>query len=495
MNTYKRKKKQSNIILIGCGPHSKRVYLPALRALQSEKKVELKLVIDLMGRKQQVEDLIKNNEFDCEIFLCEYFDKNLPKKMSLYLDDFCRTNEVTGVIIATEPLVHIAYAEWALRNGLNILMDKPVSTQVDCVSELNSAKSILKDFLYLRDIYLKSNNYYKNIFIVNTQRRFHPGFDFVLEKIKEVSDLTNCPVTNINASHCDGQWRLPSEIVTQDYHPYNSGYGKASHSGYHIFDIVYRMYMASVTSNKVADKFELVSAFIQPNGFIEQLTQDDYKKIFGSVEYEDVKHWNDDELIEIFKGYGEIDLSSIITLKKKDIAVANINISLLHNGFGQRTWLTPGDDLYKGNGRVKHEHYSIQQGPFQNIQIHSYQSKDKHDNMKSIEDSLGGNNHFDVVIFRNPLVNPKGESMQKFTMKDIVDKYNFSHEKKLITENVKFQIVNSFVSFLNGEIERTQMKSQIVDHYIPVAIMSSVYQSHVLRKNDKNCVVSMPFDN
>lgn len=36
----------------------------------------------------------------------------------------------------------------------------------------------------------------------------------------------------------DTRWRLPAEIVSQDYHPYNQGYGKLSHSGYHCVDMV-----------------------------------------------------------------------------------------------------------------------------------------------------------------------------------------------------------------------------------------------------------------
>lgn len=84
-----------------------------------------------------------------------------------------------------------------------------------------------------------------------------------------------------------------------------------------------------------------------------------------------------------------MDLSTIVTLKKDNVAIGNITINLLHNGFARRTWLNPGDDLYKGNGRVKHEHYSIQQDSFQNIQIHSYQSKDKHNAMSDIEDYWG----------------------------------------------------------------------------------------------------------
>lgn len=485
--------KRTKVILIGCGPHAKRVYLPALKNLDKAGKVELKLVVDLFDQKDVVEELLKQQEIVCETFFCNTFTSQvLPEKIGLFLAEFCRLQEISGVIIATEPLCHRAYAEWALVHGLNILMDKPISTQSNCVSMLDKAIAIKEDFDYLYDLY--KNNFINNIFVINTQRRFHPGFNFVLEKIKSMSELTNCPVTNINAYHCDGQWRFPSEIISQDYHPYNSGYGKGSHSGYHIFDIIYKFYNSSIREGKRADKIEIISSFIQPDGFIKQIAENDYKLIFGDDLYSAVQEWNDEELLEKTKNYGEIDLSAIVTLKKDNVAVANLNITLLHNGFARRTWLTPGLDLYKGNGRVKHEHYSIQQGPFQNIQIHSYQSKDKHNNVEELEYWQGGNDHFDVVIYTNPLFCAEEQSMQTYSMQDILKEYNMDVDDMLVTEKVKHTIVDKFIAYLNGELLFEQVESQIYDHQLSVKIMSGIYQSHILRQRNENCTVNYPFD-
>src|SRR5690606_12124179 len=115
---------------------------------------------------------------------------------------------------------------------------------------------------------------------------------------------------------------------------------------------------------KCPDKMQIMSSFIQPNGFIKQLNENDYKKYFGD-EYDNVKFLNDSNLSSIYENYGEIDISSIISFSKDNDVITNVNINLLHNGFAGRTWLKPGDDLYKGNGRIKHEQYNIQQGPFQ----------------------------------------------------------------------------------------------------------------------------------
>lgn len=476
--------KIAKIILIGCGPHARRVYLPAVQLINN---IKLELVIDLESQSSSVNKALKKFEHT-ELLLIQPFTDVLPFELATKLSNLVQERGVSGVIIATEPLVHKAYAEWALQNGLNILMDKPITTRTNAISDLFSAEGILDDYLLLLDKYKKLQLEKETIFMINSHRRFHKGFQFVIDKIHEVGKRTNCPITFIHAYHSDGQWRLPNEIVTQGYHPYCSGYGKASHSGYHIFDTIYQFYKAADVKNKFADTMEIASSCIQPNGFFTQLNEDDYKKIFKE-DYNLVNQHSDTKLKEICGDFGEIDLSSIITLKKDDEAIANFNINLIHNGFAGRTWLKPGDDLYKGNGRIKHESYNIQQGPFQNIQIHAYQAYDNHDEKKGVEDYLGGKNHFEIYIFRNPLVASTSKQPQIFHLRDILD-HQKSDDKSMITmEWVKFKVVKEFADYLTGIRSKDTITSQIEDHLIPVQIMSSVYSSIILRKRGINNIV------
>lgn len=461
-----------NILLIGCGPHSKRVYLPAVKNIP---KLNISLVVDLISNRDSVEKTLLGYQYDDVLFV-EHFSKVIPNELLEKLNICVHEHNIKGVIIATEPLVHKLYAQWALSMGLNILMDKPISTNLNVTSDLDNAKKILYDYEDIMNDYYTLQESKETVFVVNAQRRFHNGFSYVIDKIKEVTDLTNCPVTFIQAYHSDGQWRLPNEIVTQKYHPYCFGYGKASHSGYHIFDIVAQMLKAGYTSDKTPDKMQIMSSLIQPNGFIKQLNQNDYIKYFGD-EYDNVSTHKDSELSSIYEGYGEIDVSSVISfLDQKDI-ITNVNINLLHNSFAGRTWLQPGEDLYKGNGRIKHEHYTIQQGPFQNIQIHSYQSYDKHDNDNGIEDQLGGKNHFDIYIFRNPKITSNLNQPEVIKLSDL----NSSSKNRLIMENVKFKVVQEFYEYLVGIRNKKEVKSQINDHLLGVQIMSGIYCSHIIK--------------
>jgi hypothetical protein len=326
--------------------------------------------------------------------------------------------------------------------------------------------------------------------MINSHRRFHSGFEFVKKKIKDIGEKTNCPVTFIQAYHCDGQWRLPNEIINQEYHPYCSGYGKASHSGYHIFDTIYELYKSSGVDEKFAESMEIVSSFIKPNGFFTQFNEKDYLKIFGE-DYNLVNHYSDEQLKELCRDFGEIDLSAIITLKKNDEAIANFNVNLIHNGFAGRTWIKPGEDLYKGNGRIKHESYNIQQGPFQNIQIHAYQAVDKHDDCIGNDDSLGGKNHFEIYVFQNPLVADKSKQPSVYTYKDTTENGSSSNEPMITMESVKFKVVEEFADYLIGKRKKQTINSQIEDHVIPVQIMSGIYSSNIMKQKGRSGIVKV----
>jgi len=480
------------LALIGCGPHAKRIYLPALAALRSQYDLELELVVELKTARQAVASAMADNGFAPESVLVKPFDGSLPAQVARELSGLVERLGIQGVIIATEPLVHRAYAAWALACGLHILIDKPVTARADAISSLTSADGILGDYDHLLQAYLGLQRRKETVFMVNAQRRVHPGFQFVERLLGEVGRLTNCPVTSLQSYHCDGQWRLPNEIVTQTYHPYRQGYGKASHSGYHMFDMMYRLYMAAQVEGKRADAMEIVSSFVQPMGFIKQITEADYGRLFG-IDYERVRHLSDSELRDLYPDFGEIDVAGIVTLKHGGDTVANLSVNLLHNGFAQRTWLEPGADLYKGNGRVKHEHHNIQQGPFQNIQVHSYQPSDQHEGTGENEEELGGNNHFDVYVFRNSMVAGGAPALRVYKGADILAEIERSRSPLLTSEAAKHHMTAQFVSYLAGTTGKATLPSQIEDHRTPTQIMSGLYRSHVLRQRGIDCVVRMPF--
>ena len=82
--------------------------------------------------------------------------------------------------------------------------------------------------------------------------------------------------------------------------------------------------------------------------------------------------------------------------------ITTASLNLLHNGVSRRAWIETRD-FYKQNGRIRHERVNIEIGHLMNIQVHSYQSKEISERTSN-EENVGGLEHFDIYIFRNPII-------------------------------------------------------------------------------------------
>lgn len=322
------------------------------------------------------------------------------------------------------------------------------------------------------------------------QRRFHPAFLKVKKLVKEVFDETNCPITSIQSFHSDGQWRMPSEIVDQIYHPYCQGYGKCSHSGYHSIDISTWLIEATENSNKNINNVDVFSNFLYPNDFLYQLNLEDYKKLFP--EFEKHNKYPKHELIVKYKNYGEIDAFISLAYKHDDTKMTLGSINLIHNGFAQRNWVTAeGRDLYKGNGRVRHETHYIEQGPFQAISYISYQGEEVDpDKLDNIYD-YGGEYHLDIHVFRNNKMFPKWKNHEMLSIKDL--SVNIMEDKSRgHQEDARRNCVLEFVDLINGK-KNVESTSDYLDHKRSTILLYAAYKSAVLKKKGENPLVNIPF--
>jgi len=483
--------KSNNVMVIGVGLHAKRIYLPILFKHEVDKSFNLKFGVDFESKKEDIEQYLKSNRLELKmIYFKDYNNTDkLSKENRDRLSRLAKENNITGVVISTEPLAHKDYALWAISQGLNVLMDKPISTRKNVSHNKNEARGIYKDYKEILNAYSKLQSKKETVFSVNVQRRYESGYLKVFDLIEEVANKFNAPVTSIQAMHSDGVWIFPDEIVDQTYHPYNLGFGKGSHSSYHIFDIVWQIYKRGLVEGKKPDSAKVYSSFLNPDGLLVQFKQEDYKKFFEKEAEEKYFKRNNKELKKLYKNYGEMDIFSVIRLEQDNVNICNISLNLLHSSFSKRSWLKPNYDLYKGNGRVKHQYYNIQQGPFQCIQIHNFQSNDMQEKNTLADYNLGGNNHFDIYVFRNSKMFGEGEKPLKvYNLKDLDTKKTFEDDK-LFHETAKELVILEFLDYLQGLIKLTSMKSNITSHEIPVKIMSSIYESNVEFENGNNPII------
>ena len=486
---YAGQTSNASVLLIGLGLHARRTYLPDLMKLGPRMGARLVAVVELESQRGATVEACHRNRTEARQCFLEPFEGELPEHVRRRLDALVIEERINAVIISTEPLVHRAYLDWALDSGLHVLVDKPLTTRKDVAHDVTQARGLWDDYVEVLQRYQRlQDRGADTCLLVNSHRRFHPGFEHVMRLIEEIRDETGCSVTNVASEHCDGQWRLPAEIISQDYHPYNKGYGKLSHSGYHCVDMVNCFLRAGMVGAKRPDTISATSSFTMPTGLIEQVHRDDYVRYFGS-DYETACPMSDIELKSAMKSFGEIDASSMIEFDRSGETITTASIRLHHNGFARRTWLEPGGDLYKGNGRVRHERHRIDSGPFQTIYIESYQASDKHDRSDEMDFELGGNNHFDILVFRNSGRNGQHKPMEVIRLADLPSTTGFD-SGLLYNEQVKEACLREFLGFISGDISRSDLRSSIEDHAMTVRMMSMMYEANALRRQ----WVTSPFE-
>ena len=487
--------KPTNILLIGCGYHAQRIYYPVIEKYGAAINACIVGIVDLKEKERELHSYFEKKGFKVpQLFLLDQKDVTydyLSRSVKKHLDKIVSEHEINAIIIATEPLAHMVYARWALDSNLSILMDKPVSTKENISTDIQAAHEIISDYNELISSLRKARE--KNpriVFDLMAQRRYHSAFQLMKSLIKEVYDQTHCPVTSIQSFHSDGQWRMPAEIVEQNYHPYNQGYGKCSHSGYHSLDIVPWLMEAAEDERKYIDNVDVYANFLRPNDFISQITVEDYQNLFPN--YDTHCPYPDHELFKRMENFGEIDAFNSFAFKHGDRAISLATVNLVHSGFAQRNWVTAaGRDLYKGNGRVRHESHYILQGPFQAISFISYQGKEiDPNNFENIYD-VGGEYHLDIHVFRNDKMFPQWKNYEKYSVKDLgtnaLENNSRGHQ-----EDARKNAIVDFINQINGTLDKSS--SPLEDHRRSAVLLSGVYQSACSRYEKKNPVINLNFN-
>lgn len=253
--------KTVNLLLIGVGPHARRIYVPAFFRLAADYVIRLIAAVDLKRQMDTVDSYLKDQKYDLEMLYLDSFDAatGIPDHARAKLDTLVNKFNIQGVVISTEPTAHKVYAEWALRKRLHILMDKPITARKAISVDRSQAMGLIDDYNELLDLYRLNQADKPTIFSINVQRRYEHGFDKVKELISETAKKFNMPITSMQIMHADGSWRFPQEVLTQESHGLKDGFGKVAHSGYHMFDTAWQMYQSGLVDDKQPDQFEIFS--------------------------------------------------------------------------------------------------------------------------------------------------------------------------------------------------------------------------------------------
>ena len=447
---YLRKNKKKNVVLIGLGPHAKRIYLNYFK----KHKTNLALLVELESKKTSVRQYLDENIFkNTKIFtLPDHLkdDEHLPSDVSSNLLAVCKTLEITHIIIATEPKAHNMYVEFALKNNYDVLTDKPITVgkNMTSISSINKIRKQYYDLLKLEENSRASCK-------VMCQRQYHKGYEYIKNLISDAVNKYQVPITYIDIFHCDGNWEMPHDLLKEN-HPYKYGYGKLFHSGYHFIDLLSDFIKINdqLTGTKKIKKGEVYSNFFTPNDELNIFNIDDYKRVFK--EQNIPEYYQKNKKIK-FDKFGEKNFYGSLDFRNKyNQLITHVNLNLLHYGFSRRAWIE-SKDYYKHNGRIRHEYINIEIGTLMNIQVHSYQSKEIKDrtNDMSIEEQVGGLEHFDIDIYRNSdLIG--GKPFERVKLGDL---YTEKEKKDILGYNELSREVY-LTKFLNGTCKKGDLKDQ-----------------------------------
>lgn len=449
-----------NIMLIGLGPHAKRIYMN----LFNKYKIVPKIIVDLKSKKNELLDYIEKQELrSTEVFLIDDLNKDaleLPWKVKENLKKIINDKNVKYAVISTEPKSHFAYAKFLLENDINILMDKPITAPTWVNSDVKKAMSIKKEYETLCKMY--KNKKEKISFKIQCQRRFHEGYVYVKKLLEETIRQYNIPMTYIDIYHNDGMWNMPNEFLDRENHPYKYGYGKLFHSGYHFIDLLaWLLEVNRGIKGKEIDNAQMYVSVNRPVDFFTVFNNYDYKKIMKTNRFEKVL-----EQQYKFKNFGEIDMHSIINFMHNDKLITNCSLNLMQSGFSRRAWCELPKDTYKSNGRVRHERVNIQVGPLMNIQIHSYQAYEIRDREKMCNNNVGSVEHFDIYVFRNSeLIGGKSfEMLDISTLSEKDKKYFIGYNEKARE--------NCFINYLLNIDD----SSDLLEHKTSIDITEKMYE-------------------
>lgn len=466
-----------NIALVGIGPHAKRIYLNYFK----KHKVNLALVVDLDSKKDNIRKYLDDNGFkNTKIFTIDDSykdDEHLPENIASNLLAVCKTFEITHMIISTEPKAHFMYLEFALKNDLNVLTDKPITVKKNMTS-LKAIEKVRKQYYQILDLAKHSKGTCK----VMCQRQYHRGYEKIKEVLTDAVNEYKMPITNIEIFHSDGAWEMPHDLGKEN-HPYKYGYGKLFHSGYHFIDLLsdFIKINDSLGGNKKIVDGDVYSKVYTPNDEMNILSIEDYKRLFKNQIIPDYYNENSNPT---FNKYGEKDYHGLLTFYNKEgFTITTATLNLLHNGVSRRSWIET-KDFYKNNGRIRHERINIEIGHLLNIQVHSYQSKEICDRTDN-EESVGGLEHYDIYFFNNPLVDK-----EPFKEIHLGDMYSNKEKKEFLGYNELSREI-----FLTNFLNNKDCKGDIRDQALAIEILYSCAKGIHNYYNHKNKVEKIKIRN
>ena len=466
-----RPRARSRVMLVGCGPHSARTHLPFL---SNCKEVELVACVEVAGQVPATESALESFSQVTVMPVEPWTTPLMPGGTADMLSRVVQTERIDAVIIATEPLAHLAYLVWGMSTGCHLFVDKPIVMLPGVANDAAIARELDS---VMRRLVTQAARTPDRLVAVGTQRRYHAGLELAKSLVVDAAARFETPITSMESSHADGQFRYPNELDFA-YHGFVDGYGKLGHSGFHMIATQADLVAATAEAAGVTfDSFTTYASTVRPAGFLKQVPRTTYERHFGRDVWTEESPVLHADIAERVSGYGEVDVDVINTFYSEGDAMLLSSINLAHTSVSRRSALKSNADLYKGNGRIKHEYHSFKVGPFIAVQVHSYQSRSKHDVLTGDERRAGGNDSMAVHVYRNadwyPTCMPE---LEVFTGDDIAHLAGMP-AGKTFTGHAKELMLGDFFAVVRGEKPVDLHRCPLDSHLLGGSMLSAAFES------------------
>jgi hypothetical protein len=288
--------------------------------------------------------------------------KNNLDEDIVILDEFLKNMECDTIIISCPPIYHSKYVDLGLRNGLDVIVDKPVVCLPNQFGKFNAAEDLRKD--YLEMVKTRNSSVHKKfkrpcMVYVPLMRRVTEPYTQITDQLSEVYRITNQSLTNMLACRSDGCYRFADEFDRPGAHGYREGLGTLTMSGYHYLDFIAACVMAAPVKGNLLESTMINKTTV---GEIRRTSQ---AVPFGQFLNNSSKKEDND-----FVGdNAELDFSVSINIKDSHNKVPNCELlfTFIQRGCTRRVTPNYSLDTTHDEGLTNDCSFIIHQGPFQSF--------------------------------------------------------------------------------------------------------------------------------
>lgn len=348
---------RKNLLIFGCGQHAQDCQYVILNNLHERAEApRIRLLVELEVQREWVENFLQKQSLrPQQCFFLPEEDRNSPTIHPALLTLLEKIKpQLDGVLVCTEPKAHKKYIEWAVKNNLDVLVDKPLTAPP--VNQTGPSQ-IWQDYLDIANWLQHS----PAKLTLMTNKRFHRAFAYLYAQVKEALLQCRLPITHIEISDACGIWTFPQEYAQLENHPHKYGYGVLLHTGFHYIDLLTHFEQLNHLLGYQEDNIIVNACGTTPYDVLHQMTAANYNHLFHTDQFTQEFNqldWN------AYKQYGFLDLLSSFQFMKGDAVITQASLTMIQNSLSSRTQPVNPLNFHQGvSGKQTLTHIGIFIGP------------------------------------------------------------------------------------------------------------------------------------